>query len=269
MKLTINGTSFDVNIEDVKKAMESENPSFTITDENFVVRSKEDETTFIENHKKDARKEGVEIAVKNARNELNLDFQGKTVENLIKAVQGKAISEAKVEPNERIESLTKDVEMLQSKLSESNQTLEEQKNRYTELQNGYKIDSTLKGLIEKRAGENLALPLNQVMTIFKTTNETKLGESGNVEFYQNGQLMKDDVLNPLGGDSVINKFFDENPHFLKTPSGGSGGNDSSGMNGKMSIDQFNKKMTDLGHTINSQEYVNQMTAEIEAGNLDL
>ena len=121
MKLTINGTSFDVNIEDVKKAMESENPSFTITDQNFVIRSKEDETTFIENHKKDARKEGVEIAVKNARNELNLDFQGKTVENLIKAVQSKAVNEAKVEPNERIESLTKDVEMLQSKLSESNQ----------------------------------------------------------------------------------------------------------------------------------------------------
>ena len=69
--------------------------------DNFVIKPKSDYDALINNLKKESGNAALEIAIKNARNELGLDFQGKTMENLLKAYGEKVEADAKIDPNKK------------------------------------------------------------------------------------------------------------------------------------------------------------------------
>lgn len=71
----------------------------------------------------------VEIAIKNARNELGLEFEGKTMANLIKAHEAKIKADAKIEPDKRVQELTTANEALRSQITAFDAEKEEMKGR--------------------------------------------------------------------------------------------------------------------------------------------
>jgi len=57
--------------------------------DNLIISNKNDYDARLENIKKETKTAAVEIAVKNARNELGLEFEGKTMENLLNNFKSK------------------------------------------------------------------------------------------------------------------------------------------------------------------------------------
>ena len=71
----------------------------------------------------------VEIAIKNARNELGLEFEGKTMANLIKAHEAKIKADAKIEPDKRVQELTAANEALRGQITAFDAEKEEMKGK--------------------------------------------------------------------------------------------------------------------------------------------
>ena len=61
---------------------------------------------------------GVEMGVKELKNELGLDFDGKDIKSLVTAVQKKTLDDAKIEPNKKVEELNNVVANLQKTIAE-------------------------------------------------------------------------------------------------------------------------------------------------------
>jgi len=268
MKILVNGTPFVVDLETVKSQLAEgiENPQIEITSESHVLRSTDDENAFIENMKRDARVEGLEIAIKNARNTLGLSFEGKTIDNLVKAVQDKAINDANIDPDKKVAEALKDVEILKGTIS----TIEKQRDEAVNGLSSYKKGQTIQSTLFELIPDNVAIPKNDMLTIIQSKYKIDLNENDQVVFSDANGLMKNTTtLNPLTPKEVINSFFQENTAYVKSASGGAGGGDSGGGTGKKSIDSFNKEMADKGYSVGSQEYVTQMEKEITANTLDI
>ena len=97
----------------------------------------------IANIKKESATVAIETAVKEQRNNLGLDFQGKTIENLVSAVKAKTESENKIEPEEKYKTLKSEFDGLVSKLNEKDaefnsfKTKIEQTNTLNEIKNEF------------------------------------------------------------------------------------------------------------------------------------
>jgi hypothetical protein len=117
--------------------------------------------------------------------------------------------------------------------------------------------------------EKLAIPKDDFMTIVKNKYEFDI-DNGKVIVKQNGEILKDNLLNPLDPKVVIEKFISDNPVYLGRPGGGSGDGDS-GMGGgaKKSIDKFIDEMAEKGIQINSPEFNKALEDQKKAGLLEL
>ncbi len=99
--------------EDQFKEMIASEDNHKIDLSNKVIVDKNIYDERIANIKKESSVMALEIAVKEQRNALGLDFQGKTMENLVNAIKLKVESESKIEPEEKFKALKSDFEKLQ------------------------------------------------------------------------------------------------------------------------------------------------------------
>lgn len=260
MKLVIAGREFEVSDETVKKSLE-DNAPVTIEDD-VVIRKKEEDEQFVSNIKKEASTAAIEIAVKDVRTKLGLDFQGKKIDNLIEAVQAKTLADAKIEPEAKVKELMKDVETLKGTLSSVTAEKDQVLNQFNQYKNESTINNTLSSVIP----DNVILPKDDMMLLVKSKMRFDVSESGVIALGSDGQPLKDKTtLNPLDAKTVVNQFFTENPQYLKTPGGGAGGDDSGGGSGKMTVDEFIalKEKQGISHT--SKEFNDELQQLIKDG----
>jgi len=108
------------------------------------------------------------------------------------------------------------------------------------------------------------------LTILSASLRTGFDENGVMHgIGEDGQPMKDNTMTNLPIKDVVGKFFESHPELLKDSSGGAGGGDSGGGEGKKTFDQFIKEQTTAGNALNDAKFVENMTAEIKAGTLDI
>jgi hypothetical protein len=110
MQLNINGKSFEINSEELKKALESDSPSFDVNSD-LVIRTSEEEETYTSNLRKEGTTIGAEIGRKELLKSLGIEGEGlhksdeKALESINELISSKVNSElegAKIEPNKRL-----------------------------------------------------------------------------------------------------------------------------------------------------------------------
>jgi len=223
--------------------------------------TKDDFNKRIENVKSEAGKAAVEIAVKKSRNDLGLDFEGKTMSNLLEAHSKKVLGEAKIEPNKKIEELTKDNELLKTNLSTIQQELQTTKDQWSQEKSSAKRDA----LILSSIPENTIIPKQDILSIFKSTHEVEFTEGGGHQVKKNGQVQKNSTnLDPLSVSDYMSNF---STPYLKAASGGAGAGDETGNPKKGSFEAFEKEAEDAGWSI--EERNNIMSDRIKAGTLEV
>lgn len=264
MKIIVNGKEIDVNVDDLKKALEENKTTYEIKVDALVVRSQDDEKQFVDNIKKEHERVGLEIGVKQMKEKFGLEFDGKSMETLVEAAQKKALADAKIEPEGKLKEALKNIETLKQTVTTKEQEVNEIKTQFDQ----YKNQSTIKTVISSALPEKLAIPKDDFMTILQNKYQFDVVD-GSVVVKENGEIKKDDLLNPVKPSVVIEQFISNNPVYLGTPAGGSGGKDSTEPGAKKSLEKFISEMATKGIAPNSAEFNKALDEEIKAGNVEM
>ena len=256
MKIKIGNKSFEVS-----KDAEGGYPKEITLEFEGTLRTQDEEATFVENHKKDARKEGLEIAVKQYREEYG--FEGRSIDKLIEAVQKKALEDANIEPVEQLKKIKATLEEKETALTNALSKVTEKENEFKTFKNQTKLDTYLSGVIPN----NTILPKEDIKLILKSKMRFDFDDNDNVlALDSQGNVIKDPTTaNPRDAKEVVEGFFKDNQSYLKPIEGGSGAGDSSSGGKKMSIDKFIEEQQAKGNNINSDEFNAELAKGVEAG----
>lgn len=259
MKFKVGTREFEIPDAEVTAAIEKKETVMTLV-EDVIVRTPEEETKFVENRKKEARKEGLEIAIKNYREANELEFEGKNIEALVGAVVAKNKEESGQEESVVVKNLQKKIELKDKALEIANGKITEVEGSIAKIKADTKIDKALDQFIP----DNTLLPKEDIKTILKTKMEFNLDETGNIVVSEGGvvKTVKETGDNMLP-KAAIEDFFRTNNHYMKAPGKGAGGDDSKqNEDGKLTVEKFNEQMTEKGHVINSPEYTAELNKHI-------
>jgi hypothetical protein len=189
----------------------------------------------IANIKKDSATMAIEIAVKEQRNNLGLDFQGKTMDNLVNAIKAKSESESKIEPDEKYKTLKSEFDGLVSKLNEKDaefnsfKTKIEQTNTLNEIKNEF----------TKYIPDNVLVSKSTIFTEAKEKGFSFEKEEGRLVVKDsNGNILKDDNYSPISVKDWATNF--ATPYLPKVE-GGKGANDDLGDHKAGSFEAFMKE----------------------------
>lgn len=249
MDFNINGNVISIDNETLKEALESDAKDLTI-ESDLIVRTKEQENEWFNNAKKGTIDTAFEMKIKELKNSLGLDFEGKTFDNLINSLTEKNKAEFTKEPSKQLEDKDKDIKLLQSNIQALTQEKESIFNEYTTYKNTSYLDNTLGKYMPKNiknTPEDMAIIIKNRLGFDVNDNQ--------IITKKNGEVLKDDLtLTPLPMDKVMEKFFSENPHYLNGAEGGQGGKDSTQEKAKGSLDAFNDSFVKSGGNIGGSDY---------------
>ena len=244
----------------LKSAFESETEE-TIDITNLSIRTIEDDETRTANLKTQFHTAGMEIAVKTARTELGLDFQGKTIDNLLSSYKTQVLGEANVEPSAKIKELTADNDALKLNITGLQTEVNDAKVLFAKQTTQRSIDNMINGAIQG----DLTISKDDAALLFKNKFGTELNDGGKLLISQNGEVMKNTTtLDPVGITDVMSGFLSS---YTKKVEGGAGGTDQTGGGKEGTMDAFNKEQLNQGVTIGSQIYNQEMTKRLTAGTL--
>jgi len=190
--------------------------------DNLVIYSKDDYEARINNIKKETSFNALEVAVKNARNEIGLEFQGKTMENLLKSYKEKIEKESTVEPEKRYSDLKTNFE----KLQEVNSGL---LNKYNDLETNTKKQNqnrTINETLLKDIPDNTTIPKDDILAILKSKYDFNIGEDG-FEIIEGNTILKNETTrNNITPNEFLKTFIKP---YLKEVEGGRGKSDEKGL----------------------------------------
>jgi hypothetical protein len=177
--------------------------------------------TLKDNEYKNGKTKGVEIAVKDAREKLGLDFQGKTIDGLLDAHGKKVIADAKITPNEKVTELEGKVVTLQTTVKDYESKLAA---KDTEVQ-GVRIN----GELIKHIPSGCILEPDEAISVMRTKGYDFKLEGDKVVPYKDGKQLTDKLSNTMAVKDVVTAFITEKK--LVPEAGGSGGRGGSDKGG--------------------------------------
>lgn len=275
MKLNINGNEIEVSDESLSKALEDKQESFEVKTDDLVIRTTEQQTTYEDNLKKEVGDHKVEIGRKEVLAGLGIEIEGKgihkSLDKSLEAINGfigtttaTALADADKEPNGKIKELTTDLETLRGNLALKDGEIETAKGEFA----SYKKTQKLSDTILDNMPENTILPKKDIMSIVSSQINLDINESGQTFGYgQDGQPLKDGDRTLLSGESIVKSFFDNNPQYVKPASGGAGGADSTGKDGKLTWDGFVAQQKEAGNNPSSEKFTTEKERLIASGGL--
>lgn len=143
---------------------------------------------------------GVRQTVRDAKDELGIEFEGKDFKTLIQKVQEKAIQDAGIDVDEKVKVVQKDLETLRNTY---NQETEKYQNDIKSYENKY---NTL--LVDQEVGRYIPDKLqgvskNDAMTIIKNEFSFERNEDGQMVVKKGGEILKDKVSKPVSVETAI------------------------------------------------------------------
>lgn len=247
----------------LQKAFDNED-SVTIDIPELTIRTPEEDTLRTDNLKKEFHTAGREIAIKEARNELELDFQGKTMDNLLGAHKIKVLKEASIEPNEKNKTLQLDLDTVR-------ETLKNTQSEYdvfkldTQKQQG---KSMINDMVSNAMQGEFTLGKQDLLTLFNAKHDINKNEEGAFEISIGGEVQKNtDTRSLLSIEEMVGTFTKD---FIKTASApsGAGGGDDTGTQPN-SMEKFTKEMVTNGVQPGSEPFNVEMQKRMKEGVLKL
>jgi hypothetical protein len=162
-------------------------------------------TTLKNNEYKNGKEKGVEMAVKDVKEKLSLDFQGKTIDGLIEATTKKALEDAKVEPEKKVKELQEKLATVQNSYKEVERKLLDKESEISSLQ----INSEVYKHIPTFGENSPALGQDDILQLMKANGYEFKSENGAVIAYRGGMAVQDKLSNPVAIKEVVSSFLIE------------------------------------------------------------
>lgn len=165
---------------------------------------------------------GIEMEIKQFKEEQGLEFTGKNLKALGDAISKKAVEEAKIAPDKKVEQLTKDLDTIRAEYDTLKSTVEQKEAavlRATADKELYRAIPTL--------GDN-APDVSIVVDLMRSRGFDFKVEDGQAVAYKDGNPIKDNLAKIVPLKDVIIGFAKENRLIAEqtTPPAGRGNGDS-------------------------------------------
>lgn len=260
-----------IEIDKEKATQGIEAGTIELDSTNLVVYGKEDFETFKTNIGKEEYEKGKlagsEMPVKNAKEKHNLEFKGKTIDDLLEAFKTKVIGDAKIEPDKKIQELEADKKALQTNFS----TLQTEFNTFKSDVDARNLRIEKDNRIAKLMPSNLIVDQDIALLALKTKTGLDVEiKDGNSYFTLNGQIQKD--TNTLAEQQLTSEIIAEkltSIGLIKKNEGGSGGADEPGGGGASGYDKFVKEMKGKGISEGSLDFNEEMNKRISDKTLEI
>jgi ribosomal protein S20 len=179
-----------------------------------------EEYTTLETNLKDAgkggyTKAGKEIAIKEMKEKLGIEFDGKDIETFLTKAEEHFVAKAKIPANEAKQQWEKDKGILQTQITDWKTKYESEVGASAAA----KLDATL--LAKFPANRSKGLSDEDRLLLLKSKMEVKNEDSKQVVYYK-GEKLQDNLTNPLNIDTAITHVFTAEK-WLEEGKGGAGG----------------------------------------------
>ena len=241
-----------LKVEDLESAIKDEKEVDLAIDEKLTVFTDDEVTTLKNNEYKNGKEKGVEMAVKETKEKLGLEFQGKTIDGLVTAAQTKAVEDAKVSPDKKVTELTEKLKTVQETAADLQKKLAEKESEVA----GVKLN----GELYKNVPAGTSLEPDEVIGIMKLKGYDFKIEDGKLVAVKDGKVLQDKVANALPVKQVIEEFVTEKKLIADGGSGGQG--DPGGRGGGSgkppvkfgTLSEIKKHFTDNGKSLLGTEF---------------
>lgn len=241
----------EVELEFSKPTLEAFSPDAFADDEKF--------QTFKRNFSEEQKTAGREMAIKDARNKYGLEFEGKTIDNLVNAVTAKVESEATAEPDKKLQQYKGDIDSLKGQIESIQLERDQFKGQISEIQSNHKLERTLYGKVKDES--NYSIPADDLVALYKMKTNIGIEEGSHVLYEPNGDILKNDLREPISIEAHFSEF---TKSYLKNPTGGTGGADET-PTGKRSLNEFANELTAEGLQPNSEAWNARVSEALKSG----
>lgn len=263
IKINIGGVDVNVKKEDVSKAIEAGELKIETdllipkSSEDYIIYSKEEHETFKKNISDEEYKKGKaagnEMPIKEAIRATGIEFEGKDLNKFFDVFKDKVLSDAKLEPNKKIDELKGD----NDKLKQNYTNLETEFNQYKlnveqeKLQ--FKKDNDLLSFIP-----DIGLKVSKDIALLALKSKGNIGldytEEGKFALQENGQVIKDEkTRDPIEPKGFITEKL-KSMGLFEVQTGGKGGTDQTNGSVATDYDKFVKEMEAKGHSEGSEQF---------------
>lgn len=256
-----------MSLEKLKKALEEIEIDFDLDSLKIMEQSEFDSMVEaykgeIEDTKLKSQKIGQEILLKELKNDIGLDYEGrKDPENLKKAYIAK-FGQQPESPNEDIEALratyTKQLEAKDSEMESIKSSFKKEADDRVIKQSLISSFSQFEGKTHYKAEDLVALALNK--------GEFSVVD-GKVFQSKDGEVIKNDLLQGTTVDSFAKSMMADGGYIKKATGGKVLGDETKG--GKYSLDEFYASQEAQGISINSEQAAKNLNDAITAGKIEM
>lgn len=190
-------------------------------DSSLQVYTSDEVTTLKNNEYNSGKVKGVEMAVKETKEKLGIEFTGKTIDGLVTAATAKAIADAKIEPDKQVRDMQEKLATVQNSYKQLEIQFKEKEGEVETT----KIKSEVFKHIPTFGENSPALGQDEVLSLMKANGYDFKNENGKVVTYKDGKQVIDKVSNPLEVKDVVTGFLKEKKLVGEehTPAGRGGG----------------------------------------------
>jgi len=196
--------------EVLQKAIESkENVSLELVDGSFV---SDDELNSLKDERFNAGKKegntiGYDFALKDIKKDFGIELEGKDRKEIVKAVQSKIMSDAKIEPDKKISDLNTSLENLRKQYETDKTNWENQELSY---KGKLKDISIMSELQKQMPGELKGLKSNQFAVLARQEYNFDFDEDGSFIVKKGKEVLKDKMERPIPPKNILTDFATQN-----------------------------------------------------------
>jgi len=203
---------------------DSEEKDVDISDALTVLDDKELET-LKKNEYKAGKEKGLEMTIKEVKDKHNLEFTGKSLDDLLEAHKAKALADAKLKPDEKVAELETKLKTAQATATELQAKLTEKETEVGTI----RTNSELFKYIPEISNENgPSFDREEIMTMMKAKGYDFKMENGALVAMKDGNPVTDKIGNGVPVKDVITGYLKERKLINEAPGtpGGRGGSSS-------------------------------------------
>lgn len=211
----------------------------------------EELTTLKTNEYSKGKTAGEELAVKEVKTKMGLEFTGKKVEGLVEAATKKALEEAKLTPDKKVTELTEKLNTVTATATELQTKLAEKDKEVSQV----KLSTELL----KNVPAGTTLEAEDVLTLMKSKGYEFEMKDGALVAVKDGKVLENKLAKPLGVKDVITEFAKERKLIAEggqaDPPGGRGGTESpAGATKFTKLSELKKHFADQGKSDMGSEF---------------
>jgi ribosomal protein S13 len=209
--------------------------------------------TLKNNEYKNGKEKGVEMAVKDAKEKLGLDFQGKSIDGLLNSYQKKVLEDAKIEPAQKVQELNEKLTTLQNTVKEYETKLAE---KDSEVEKTI-VNTELYKHIPAPKEDGPAIDQEDIIYKMKREGYEFKREGEKVVAYKNGNKVTNKMSEDLPVKDVVESFLKEKKLFATpqpTPTG-RGGQDTKATLKATKLSELKAQYQAEGKSLIGQEFM--------------